>query len=439
MKKLLSFAASCVFGLGLISAQTENSTSKDLKVTSGGKVLNIYCWNDEFMSIMSEYYPAYDSATQMIGDVQVNWILKPNMNSMYLKNLEEELAAQKNTAPDERVDIFITEPDYATKFIESKYTADLKSQIGLSEKDIANQFAYTKNLYTDSEGALKGVTWQAFPNVMIYRRSIAKDLFGSDEPELVQKKLSNWKNFENVAELAKQKGYRMVSGYDDTFRTFTSDAKNKWVQNGKITVDKTYDAWIQQTKDFSDKGYTNKTNLWSAEWMQDMQRNSSVFCYFAPEWFIDYVLALSFDPESKNTDWAVCKGPQSSFWGGTWISAAAGTDNADIVKDILLKLTCDTENMQKIALGNKTFVNNERAMNAVGSDKRFNREILGGQNPSKIFITVAKSIKQSKLGLHDEELNNILISAMRFYFNGTKSLESAWQQFYDDARQSFRN
>ena len=34
-------------------------------------------------------------------------------------------------------------------------------------------------------------------------------------------------------------------------------------------------------------------------------------------------------------DWGVVKGPQGYFWGGTWICAAAGTDNQDLIKDIV--------------------------------------------------------------------------------------------------------
>jgi hypothetical protein len=37
--------------------------------------------------------------------------------------------------------------------------------------------------------------------------------------------------------------------------------------------------------------------------------------------------------------WGAAQGPQGFFWGGTWICAAQGTDNANLVKDIMLKMT----------------------------------------------------------------------------------------------------
>ena len=37
--------------------------------------------------------------------------------------------------------------------------------------------------------------------------------------------------------------------------------------------------------------------------------------------------------------WGAAEGPQGFFWGGTWIAAAAGTDNAATIKDIMLTMT----------------------------------------------------------------------------------------------------
>ena len=39
-------------------------------------------------------------------------------------------------------------------------------------------------------------------------------------------------------------------------------------------------------------------------------------------------------------DYAVCEGPQPYYWGGTWICGAAGSDNLETIKDVMLKLTC---------------------------------------------------------------------------------------------------
>ena len=43
---------------------------------------------------------------------------------------------------------------------------------------------------------------------MIYRRDIAKEVFGSDDPAEVQKKVADWDTFKATAEELKEKGYQ---------------------------------------------------------------------------------------------------------------------------------------------------------------------------------------------------------------------------------------
>ena len=54
--------------------------------TDGGKVLNIYCWNEEFKSRITSHYPGYeevDGTTGKIGDVTVVWNITPNADNAY--------------------------------------------------------------------------------------------------------------------------------------------------------------------------------------------------------------------------------------------------------------------------------------------------------------------------------------------------------------------
>ena len=38
---------------------------------------------------------------------------------------------------------------------------------------------------SDSDGVQRGSTWQCCPGLLVYRRDIAKDVFGTDDPEAV--------------------------------------------------------------------------------------------------------------------------------------------------------------------------------------------------------------------------------------------------------------
>ena len=245
--------------------------------TAEGKVLNIWCWNDEFQSRFNAYYPevkeiAEDKSTTTLNDgTIVKWTINPNEGNNYQNKLDEALRAQESAAADDKIDIFLIEADYALKYVDSPYTLDVKADIGLTDEDLAGQYKYTQEIATSADGKLKAVTWQATPGLFAYRRSIAKDVLGTDDPDAVQEALADWDKFNAVAEQAAAKGYYMLSGYDDAYRTFSNNVSAPWVADDgeTVVVDANLMKWVDQTKLYTDKGYNHKSSLWDATWAAD--------------------------------------------------------------------------------------------------------------------------------------------------------------------------
>ncbi|MDC7224767.1 MAG: carbohydrate ABC transporter substrate-binding protein [Spirochaetales bacterium] len=407
-----------------------------------GKVLNIHCWNTEFQDRFNAYY-----ADKVPADVEVVWTITPNADNAYQNKLDEFLLAQESAAADDRVDIFLVEADYALKYVDTPYALDVKGVIGLTDADLANQYGYTKDIMTDSNGVLKGVSWQACPGGFIYRRSIAKDVLGTDDPMEVQKALSDWDKFDQVAADAKAKGYFMLSGYDDAFRVFSDNMTSKWVVDNKINIDPSIERWIDMTKLYTDLGYNNKANLWSAESWSGAAADGTVFGYYGPGWFVDFCLgpATKADADGPSAlgngsygDWALVKGPQGFSWGGTWIVGAAGTDNVELVKDIMYTLTCDEATLTAIATEMGDFTNNEKAMVAVANSD-YSNSFLGGQNHIAAFLDSAKSIDRSSMSAYDQGMTEKLQNSFSDYFNGTITKDEAWDNFYTAVLELYPN
>ncbi len=396
-----------------------------------GKVLNIYVWNEEFKSRVTDHYPGYvkvDETNGKIGDVAVKWHITPNENNAYQNNLDETLLKQASAAVDDKIDIFLVEADYALKYVDTEYTMPVKD-LGITDTELANQYKYTKDIVTDSKGVLKGLSWQGCPGVLIYNRAIAKDVFGTDDPAEVQKKVSDWAAFENTAEEVKAKGYKMVSGFDDTYRVFSNNVSSPWVVDGKIVIDDAIMDWVEQTKNFTDKGYNSKSTLWDDVWNKGFYPEGKVFCYFGPAWFIDFSMATQEDGSiAKNGGWAATEGPQGFFWGGTWICAASGTDNPTLVADIMRQLTTNETIMKEIVEKDNDFVNNKPAMEAMAKTD-YKSNPLGGQNPLPIFAAGADKVDLSNLSAYDQGCNEEFQAAMKDYFNGNATLEAALANF----------
>lgn len=402
-----------------------------------GKVLNILVWNDEFRSRVETY--AMDKLNA--AGIRVNFITTPAQDGCYIRKLDECLRYQNDDMPaDERIDLFLVEPDYAKRYVDSKYTLDIIKDIGLSEDDLLNQYEYTKDIGKDSRGRLKAVTWQVCPGGFCYRRSIAKAVLGTDDPVEVQKAISDWDSFDKVAAEAGAKRYYMVSGYDGTCRPMLAGKRQKLVNSstGEVVVEETAERWIEQTNLYAKNGYSAKGNLWSADYFSTMHKDGKVFGYFGPAWFIDCCMAPNsledygeyYIGNGSYGDYALCMGPQGFYWGGWWICAAAGTDNVATIRMLLKILTCDEEVMNKMALEYGDIVNNHVVMERLGNSNIKNA-FLGNQNPMYWYDKIAMSLRVEYDTKYDQIYMECLQYAFEDYFEGKISKEKARSNFYN--------
>ena len=113
-----------------------------------GSVLNIYCWNEEFKSRLTDHYPGYeevDGTHGKIGDVDVVWTITPSADNAYQNNLDENLLAQADKADDEKIAMFLLESDYALKYVDTEYTMPI-ADLGITDDELADQYQYTKDM-----------------------------------------------------------------------------------------------------------------------------------------------------------------------------------------------------------------------------------------------------------------------------------------------------
>lgn len=436
-KKFLAVLLTAVMAVSMFAGCGEKGVP-NLEETSGGKVLNIYCWNEEFQSRVTDHYPGYtkvDEVTGTIGDVTVKWHITANADNAYQNNLDTTLLAQEDAAADDRVDIFLVEADYALKYVDTVNSVPV-TELGITAADIADQYKYTQDIVTDSEGVLKGLSWQGCPGVLFYNRDAAKEILGSDDPATVQAAVKDWDTFVATAAKAKEAGYSMVSSVMDTYRTYSNNVSTKWVVDGKIKVDDNLKKWVDDSKKLVDAGQAGTHALWSTEWSAGFYPEGKVFCYFGPAWLVNFSMAAKNADETWNEasiggqgKWGATEGPQGFFWGGTWICAANGTDNVDLIKDIMLKLTTDADIMKGIVEKDDDFVNNKKAMEEM-ANSNYSSYILGGQNPLKMYMNGVADLDLSNLSAYDQACNEEFQNAMKHYFDGTATYDEALELFY---------
>ena len=416
-------------------AATEATDSADAAVElpeDTGKVLNIYGWNEEFKSRLTDHYAGYtevDATHGKIGDVDVVWNITPSTDNAYQNNLDEALLAQESASADDKVDLFLVEADYALKYVDTDYAMALKD-LGITDADLADQYKYTQDIVTDSNGNLKGASWQACSAGLIYNREAAKEVLGTDDPTEVQAAVADWSKYSETAKKVADAGYTMCS-VNDTYRVYSNNVSGKWVQDGKVVIDKNIDKWVEDSKALVDAKAEDTDDLWGDDWGKGKRPEGKVFCYFGPAWFFNFSLDAADEGTIANKGgWGFCEGPQSYYWGGTWICAATGTDNANLVKDIILTMTTDKAVLKEIVQKDSDCVNCPSLLNELAADSSFASTILGGQNPYGMLAAGAEKVDMSNISAYDQGCNEEFQNNMTNYFDGNATLEEATENFY---------
>ena len=419
MKKLIALllALVMVFALCACGATPKAETKEE------GKVFNIYAWNEEFKGFFEKYYTVPEGVT-------VNWIITPSDNGAYQQKLDEALLNQANAADDDKVDMFLAEADYILKYVNSDATQDI-TKIGVT--DFSNTYAYTVKAASDPNGVVKGVSFQCCPSALIYRRSIAKDVLGTDDPAEVQAKLDSWEKFEAVAADAKAKGYYMTASFAETYRPFSNNCTSAWVdENNNLQFDDQILAWIAQTEKFCENEYTlADSGIWDQPKNDQMFADGKTMCFFGPAWYFNFCMGNAQDPEKGcSGDWAICEGPAAHFWGGTWLMAPAGTDNPTLLADIMNTFINDADVCEKLVVNEAQFSNNQAVNAKFADDPSFGSEFLGGQNPVAVFSAMTDNIKWENHTIYDQACNEGLQNALQQYFQGLVDKDTALNNFY---------
>ena len=110
--------------------------------------------------------------------------------------------------------------------------------------------------------------------------------------------------------------------------------------------------------------------------------------------------------------------PTEYNWGGSNVHGCAGTDNPQHVKEIILAVTANEENLLKISKDYSDFTNTQPGMKKAAEDDAFASEFLGGQNPFVYFAPVAEGIKIAPLSAYDQGCVELIQNAFSDYFQG---------------------
>ncbi|MHB8063386.1 MAG: ABC transporter substrate-binding protein [Ruminiclostridium sp.] len=167
-----------------------------------------------------------------------------------------------------------------------------------------------------------GALTQFNPSGIAYRRSLVKELFGTDDPAAIAEKFKTWDDVIAAFKDAKIAGKKVYAfrSVRDIFHIVDGYNPTNPIQDGVVKFDEVYLPTFQLIEKMWKAGVLNKYDFWTPAWNASFAKKDDVFTAAAP-WFLKYVVEPN-DPKGTG-DWAVTAAPGGMFnWGGTALSVA---------------------------------------------------------------------------------------------------------------------
>lgn len=400
---------------------------------TGGDKMTILCWTPDDVNAMLNMWKADTGYT----DDQINFV------NFGVGGGEASAQYDQYFLGGSDVDIFMVEADWALKYINDDAATAPMSDLGFSDDTFAGQYAYTMDIGKDSNGVIKGVSWQAAPGGWCYRTDLADSYLGVKTPEEMQAKVADWDKFQATGkEVYEKSGNKtaLTTTLGGIWQAFAANRSTPWVVDDKLAVDDFCNTFIDLAKNMRDNGYVTELNQWTDEWKAAGQTDDTMG-YFVSTWgFGESILLSAAGGEGGATygKWNVCQGPTPYYWGGTWICVSPKTDNADMAANFINYFTVDSTSMKKYALGKPEYVNNMAVMEEIVNEGSNSNPLLGGQDQFAVLHETGKNINLNGLITpYDASIKQAFLDAVNAYCAGeTADAAACIEDFKDRVAES---
>ncbi|MBZ4663887.1 MAG: sugar transporter substrate-binding protein [Caloramator sp.] len=414
----------------------KTSEDKEKLEVDKTKVLRVWSFTDELKEPLKYFEEKYGIKTELT--------IVPTEN--YASKLQPVLDSGVG-APD----VFTAEIAWVKQWIDLPYWENLSGEPYNADKWADDYVPYVYNIGKDMNGNVKALSWQATPGGFIYKRWIARKVWGNDDPAFVAQKLSSMENFMKAAEELKQAGYKILPD-EGAIRWFAKGSDPKpWVnEKNELQLTQAQIDFMDYQKKLRDNEYTALAPEWSPAWFASMQgpvpfnagwdkvedsKNNKVevFGYVMPTWGLHYVIK----PNAKETagDWGLTSGPSPYFWGGTWIGIYSGSKNKGAAWEFVKMMTHDEEflnwwyNKTGDLLSYKPVT--EKVKDTAKDD------FLKGQNHYEFFLKEAEKINPNIVTKYDQGIDTIWGNVVKEYIEGKKTKDAAINEFYKQVKNAY--
>ena len=429
---------------------------------AGKTVINLYAFTEE-VPMMCQCF--LDTHPDFAAQYTINKTVVPTTEGQYQPALDQALLNGGADAPD----MYVCEEAFIIKYTQgdmASYAApyeDLGIDVDakIEEAQIAQ---YTVDCGTNPDGKVVALGYQTTGGAFIYRRSLANEVFGTDDPDAIAEQIgagtNSWDAFWDTADELAANDIAIVSSIGDMWNVVKHQpGTSAWVVDGALNIDPNRESFLDIAKTLIDEGYCNDSSAWQDSWFADMQGigEKPVFGFFGPAWLVNYTIAPHSGGEAApadgdftqgNTygDWAVCESPVGFFWGGSWVLCNNNSDKKEAVGQIIewITLDCSNTGLQYYwangmintdayaddgVMPEGTYTSDSVASAVVMDMSDGSSDFLGGQNMFEVFVPANTYASGEGMTQYDETINSEWQNQASYYAHGEKDRDAAIEDF----------
>ncbi len=318
------------------SKEVENSTSGTGSKESADEdiTLTIWDWDEAHLSHMTEWYqkkhPNIKFDTLVVGATD------------YMQKLQSALASGSGVP-----DIILGEMSYRGKVFDLGITEDLtKAPYNVNPEDM---FDFAVKLESGPNGELYGVEQQICPSGFAYRRDLAKEYLGTDDPDELAGMISSWDKMLDVSRQVKEKSGGSVTALPGIsvlmIEILYSQNVKDYIDGNNIDLTGRYKDVFKIATEFNQAGVLGNQERETPALNSGFAEGKFIFYPCAP-WGSKWSIATN-DPDGSG-NWGLTKAPGDGFTcGGTSVSIYSGSEHKQAAWDYVKDVYCDGEGVKE--------------------------------------------------------------------------------------------
>ena len=422
MKRIISLALAAVMCLSLAGCGGSGAKKEDDN--------KLVVWTlAEDLKDFAEYY------TEQTGvEVEVTVIAPAD----YPTKINTTLGSRNGD-----VDVIVGEPQMLADFYDAGFFADLSEFDAQASEKLVD---YVYEAGKDEDGVLRTLSYQVTPGSVIYRRDLAKEVFGTDDPAAISEKFSTFDAIRQTAVELDAAGYS-IFGDTGSLRWFAnSDAP--WVQDGALQMTDSRLDYFDAAVDLYQNEYVAFAPEWSAAWyasmagplpvnagwaeLDELDANApttQIFSYVMPSW--GAVIIRDNAAENKG-NFSVAKGVCSFFGGGTFIGVNEFSENQEEAKKFVEFCTLNEDVAQWWL--EKSDGDVVAMKSVLEANKDYENPSFGNQKTYEFFANEAAAVDYSLVTRYDTAIGDAFGQAIEAVQKGEKDKETALNDFYQEVK-----